>query len=92
VQGEFPTLGPRRRKGCPATFRNAVRGRRRARVRLSDLSGVGNLPPGKSGPRITSECATTRPESSDPPGTDERRNPGCHMYELRVIRPVDCEP
>jgi hypothetical protein len=25
---------------------------------------------------------TTRPESSDPQRTDERRNPGCHMYNL----------
>jgi hypothetical protein len=33
---------------------------------------------------IVSECATTRPESSDPLRSHERRNPDCHMYELSV--------
>jgi len=34
-----------------------------------------------------SEWLTIRPELSHPLPADERRNPGCHMYELPVIRP-----
>lgn len=33
-----------------------------------------------NGPRITSVWATTRPQSLDPLRTDERRNPGWHIY------------
>jgi hypothetical protein len=41
---------------------------------------------------IVSEWATTSPQSSDPLRADEHRNPGCHIYELRVIRPTERRP
>jgi hypothetical protein len=34
-------------------------------------------------PTLTSDCATTRPESAHRQPTIERRNPGCHTHELR---------
>jgi hypothetical protein len=46
--------------------------------------------PGPRGTRtraVLEEYTPSRPESSDHLQTDERRNPGCHMYELRVTRP-----
>jgi hypothetical protein len=39
-----------------------------------------------------SESATTRQESSVPLRTDERRNPACHMYELRVYQALGSKP